>query len=1275
MYLLCSIILIAIIVLLCLLVRKTKLDIKDRVLHIRYVIATIIFSVAGVLLFAKILSLINTIISVPLIRKLLFSIVPQTNVSAGFYWIITLICCVIIMAAYWLLMMLLRALWLKPLSKKGGYLNSSSPIEKFFNAIAGLFYEISGGCANLPPSKANFGRWVRDMRRVFALILLTEAILFCVYLQFDWDFLGSELVSLIAKSLYMIPVLSYAVLEQIELFLSADETKKDLLLETEEIGLLQKGDFSSLVDLYNRLFGGKSLISYYTGNGKGAVHRELFSGVQTEQKERVESPQLLESLCRSIAHVTTPSAQYINGLVDLINGQNIAVFDTPWGEFDAYYIAYIQHRLILSDTVLIVCDDEIQVKRMKARFTTIFRKLNAVCPLWRIRTVDTMADGETDVFICTEEQFFLNPINEKYPRFNSRLKVVVVLDSYGLMCREPAYASRLFDNFINRDIQFVFYMPENNTDICNVLQEKIGGTSVLLCENAYSNENTNVLFWRAESVYKPQLAISERLYHDFGVAYTISIIAANAGVPSVNVLASGSVPLNTYYDLVTREYTRVLTEDYLKNDAINLSTIIHNNNYSVSDPSALSFTVVYDENNNLIDVAKVWLSYGGTESSMLHIVSAPYMLRDYFACNMDALYTEASGLQLIVPQNSLRLRSPAMALLLRMRRGVSCEEIMGFAKKHNIEETDVEQILQTVLDIVFGGNNYYKVYNCFTFTECDKPEFTDSFKYTVNVTLIDESLYYRVCKMTEEFVRLDGDYTGIFPVDKADVYNYFLPKQCVTFHNVRYIINDICDGVVYLKLEETVNMECYYTPVYNITGFKKVETITGQDVSNGKFKTEFFEAQITREITSYYAHPGMLNIAQGDADTLVEFSHPVCETKTVPCMKLSIECPLDDCSEKVANTLCFLLRGAMETFMPENYRDLLIFSKINKKTVCENVRFNSPTGLLEDPIPSDLLTGNINFESIDPAICHLIPEVLGDEAEANSDSEIHIYIAQFSEIEFGSLTAIAEDLERILTTVFKYIGWAEKQDESVPLYLRFGYDSTPGIFDMAATEYCLSSIIVQSRNSDKNLAGNLHIADGSGGKYCSFCGKPVMVSYFEMDDGRIMCQECHNHITTEREEIKQMLASAIDTLEKYYGIAIPSGIKVKFKSATAIRKASGGSGSGRVLGFYNHRRREIWVERKGPRPAVMSTLMHELTHAWQFANLEISKFDLMYLEGHTSYVEVECLRLLKQPMYGGFLEDVLTKGTDVYSEGYRFWKDYLRNETDKNIFHHIINLF
>ncbi|MBE6957627.1 MAG: hypothetical protein E7447_00550 [Ruminococcaceae bacterium] len=1269
MFVILSTLLIGCILLGCISVKETKMEMAHRVLHIRYVFVTVLYVILCATLFAKVLDLINWIISLPLIRDILFFVTPPGNVAGSFYWIITLLCCLLLTVIYLALMNLLKKCWLQPLEKRK-YLETKLFWEKFFNELAGGFYEIDDAGAKLSPKFYTVGRWIRAMRWGYGFFLLAEVLFITLYVQFNWTFLGEEFFPDLVKSLFMLPVLVYFLLEQVELFLAADRTKDDILVETEKVGMVQKGDFTPFVEEYQKRFQDKSLIAYHKGDPE-KVRQSLFTGIQAEQKQRVQNPALLEALCRNVECATNISHQYVNGLIDLINGENIAVFDTPWGDFDPYYLSYVQHKLVLKNTVLVLCDSQLQVQRMCKRLHSVFTKLNRVCPIWRIHNMGSMVDGQTDVLVCTEEEFLSNPIDEHHKDFTKRLGVVVMLDAYGLLCRESAYSSRIFDFLGERKLQYIFYLPENSTDIRHRLQERIGCGEIQLRENPQINQDTHLMLWRADAIYKPQTVLSTRLYEDFGVAYAIAILASKMGATAVNILAPESVPLQTYYHLVTQKYTKELMVDALQSEAINLSNIIRNNDYSVAEPSQLNFCIVYDELNNLLDVAQTWLAYGGAASSMLHIVSPPYMLRDYFACNQSSLMADTTGLQMLIPKRPLGRRVPALALLLRMHRGVLCQDVEAFAKANQIRADRLEDIIKAALEIVFGDSRRYDIYTSFSFTECTEPTFDGGYKYTVQVKLINESLYKALCRMTEQFARLTGARNEMLPIHEQDIYNHYLPQQLVSFGNERYRVQEIKDGRVQISPEATIPADLFYTPLYDILDLKRTDTRMPAVPMNNKVVMDYFEAAVTRQITGFFAHPGMLDLTDKNATHLEKLSTPIVETKTVPCLQMEFSCPMSGRSDKIANTLCFLLKGALATFLPHNHKDLLVFSRLDMDKIFQGVNFHEDNGLLPDPIPSDLWTDFNKEEEIDPAICKLIPQITSDDVKENTDDKLYIYIAQFSARDTGALTAIAEDLDRILSTVLKYLKWSEAQKIGAPEYLRFGYEEVPGIFATHDTVYCLPNFFDHVPDSEP-LGKEEDTAPRIGDKRCSFCGKRVSAAYTEMDDGRIMCPECGSHLANSREEVKQLLQQAIQILEKTYGITLPDGIKVKFKSASTIREHT--QSNGRVLGFYNLKRKEIWIERNGPKACVLSTLLHELTHAWQHANISMD-IELHYLEGHTSYVEVECMRLQKQRAYADFLNESLMNADDAYGQGYRLWKQYLQDESDKNIFHHVQKQF
>ena len=80
-----------------------------------------------------------------------------------------------------------------------------------------------------------------------------------------------------------------------------------------------------------------------------------------------------------------------------------------------------------------------------------------------------------------------------------------------------------------------------------------------------------------------------------------------------------------------------------------------------------------------------------------------------------------------------------------------------------------------------------------------------------------------------------------------------------------------------------------------------------------------------------------------------------------------------------------------------------------------------------------------------------------------------------------------------------------------------------------------------------------------------------------------------------------------------------------------------------------------------------------MTHAWQHSN-GVSHLDLKYREGHSTFVEIECTRELGDVVYANFMEKNLEADNSAYGEGFRYWKETVANESDKNIFNLILRM-
>ena len=154
---------------------------------------------------------------------------------------------------------------------------------------------------------------------------------------------------------------------------------------------------------------------------------------------------------------------YIDALVDLVNGKSVIVFDSFRGEFILYYLSYLQQNLFLRRKALVIAASETQVPLIIAQYREAFRRINKVHPIWKIESVDSMpgSGDDVDILVCTPEQLFDTRSVEKHEDFFRHLHDVTILDIYSLLCSEKAYLLRLFHSIHGEHVQYAFFSEEN----------------------------------------------------------------------------------------------------------------------------------------------------------------------------------------------------------------------------------------------------------------------------------------------------------------------------------------------------------------------------------------------------------------------------------------------------------------------------------------------------------------------------------------------------------------------------------------------------------------------------------------------------------------------------------------------------------------------------------------------------------------------------------------------------------------------------------------------
>ncbi len=286
----------------------------------------------------------------------------------------------------------------------------------------------------------------------------------------------------------------------------------------------------------------------------------------------------------------------------------------------------------------------------------------------------------------------------------------------------------------------------------------------------------------------------------------------------------------------------------------------------------------------------------------------------------------------------------------------------------------------------------------------------------------------------------------------------------------------------------------------------------------------------------------------------------------------------------------------------------------------------------------------------------------------------------------GALTIESEDGDEQPVT--------ESEDEPAPspektryqreCFLLFGAEDMDPRLHLEDTLSYLQSAgwaehsLTKARNRDAVVMSDLDLTVVN---HCDFCSVPLNgVSYDVLNDGRVRCNDCSTSAISTIDDFKDLFYQSLEMMEAFYGVKFHVPIRVEMADA---RKVAAGAGTvfkpstefaGRVLGFAQRKggKYSLLIENGSPRLASIDTMVHELTHLWQYLNwndkqvVKIYRMgrrectaiarDIVY-EGMAMWASVQYLYQIGETYYAAQQEALAEARTDVYGIGFRLYRE------------------
>lgn len=1270
-------------------VKKFSYSIEKRYLHFRMIITGALFAIitANSAVSSYVLLGVDKIINSKFAASFLNKILPNRS----FELIYIILCNLGLNLIYTMAFIIILAVTKFAFRRKNKFIEykhciGSERIIHFPWYIVNKFYNSETGKLSLTSKGFFIGIWVRGIKYIFVLIWIAEfAVLYYSVLwgKEAWN----ETVLSISKSIYLLPMLAFFLIEQIQLFLEGPETNDVGTFGTVNIKENMIGDMSSLMYRYRQIFSESGVLLYSEkGTESGIDHQGLDSNdLGNQQLNNCVEPGVLAVITNQLRESgIQQTSNYQNAIVSLLNGDSIYVRDSAKGEFAVYLCAYLNHFLSQGYSAIIVCPDKDEVASLKKVYADCKNNLKGIDSVWTICEVtDLNPLNNVGILICTYEELITVDFKEQYKYLSSDMICAVIPDCSSLMSHDIIRIEKIFNRlkaFTNLG-QYIFISEEDNESLrVKIKQYLPEGVALSSYRNDMRVAKTNIMIWKEESIYKPQqtLGIGNSGSPLLGTAFPLALVAAKYDLPEINIISCENRG-DTYFMGSARQSNGLNITLYLEKD-LNLESIISSSPIEAMKPRDLKMIIAYDTDYNFFNALWSWFKYAGHNGTIIHVVSPYYMMREYFAANFKrrSLLYSNNEYNALLPNDAVLKRTMLAAVLASLADdGLTEDELMNISNKHGWGYTDVAALLQDAVLTVRVSNEFHNVYEHFHFE--DEKFFDETFSGFIHrdrITLTDKNM---IAQQKEQIslARMSFKNSEYFdlPILSGNLWNYYLPKQIVGFNNSCFTISsiDTKNGIVHTMHANPAMIPDYYDICdYALSDW----AVLDNGVDNPVLDCNICEATVSKVIYGYISTNNGNNFSRENRPNVNRINNAGSEYQTITLHHVPIleVCLLregfgqssevqKDTADKAALLLCVLLNGIFKTLFPKTYQNI--------------------AAVPDTPLDNDLIDHVMHHAFDFPTeemIKATIPRI-DSSCTSGDDRFVRIFIIEFSCIEYGMVKSFYDNITDIFNRVYEYLDWyiasnkvsgdTESNNGSDRIiqgrYLHYGMDEIPDIFAPESLRSMLKDLlgrtepetIIEPDPSESDIS----VDDTK--SVCSFCNREIIFAW-QLSDGRCMCAHCHDHQKTQKDEIKRLFLETKQMLESHYHIEFRKDINVRFQSADAIRKAAGGLDNGRIVGFYNHDKRQLWIEARGPSVAMESTIIHELTHGWQHDQLPLKDLEKVFpkdirrtriqllLEGHAVYIEIEAMKEKGEAEYAKRLEKNYNNGHDVYCIGYKF---------------------
>ena len=1080
----------------------------------------------------------------------------------------------------------------------------TAPVAVPLGRVARLAYEYDPGRGTRLKSEWWFPRWLLLGLGTSALVLTLLA--------------GAAALSGYPSAIATLPALAALLFLELAWFLGGPPPYRwSGTLQGEPASGQLHGEYESLWQRYQDLWPERRLAAAYRLDPPSSPVPEA---VSLSAMTGTDDPALrLARLVRD-AGMTVDDFQ-LDVLRDLVAGVDVVLQNAGREQVDPALFGYLQQGLTAGDRTLVIVDTLLESDAAARWVRDGLSSFMDVDPDRSVLTLTEFLQGQVEPAVLIADLEAAVREIRALGAWTKSLRVVLVPNATGHVGELQAFAGLLnvLQDMTGRRLQHILVAGDRGR-----LEPALNRSLPIRTREHRPSLETRpaelaAIIWRLEGDSWPQQRLmSGHLSKYLGAEAVFSLPAWEQDIGNIALAGQEALPWREWLEELQGQRA-LLDPEVVDNRRLH---DVASRRIEVLSPSWLArrrprrCILVRDDAHNLVNVFRQWYSRA-EEALLLHVVSPPYLLRDYLADNLD--YFERAPLYPLTPRLADGTQRITIDLVERMSAGWLDEAtVLSQLRQIDPDTPSVEEGLPALLETVLAeprSLDPLERLQQFSF-EPSKGDFVQSVQYRLSTGFKARLEWMEILDIR------DSGGSTLARVRRDHLFQLALPGQQLAIDGKAYTISafDPLTRKVHLDLATPGGLRNLGEPQYRPRLVVDLDRWQEQR-ARGNFESVTSSSAVTekqllilpyRIITEgYYSFECGVTLAPRKF-TYTDLSRQGVPERVYPLgrmLRISIRTPkLSSNVDDVAQTLALLLQEIFVTLFPETHRFLLVLTPGQGPTA------NQPP-----------------FEQLLPRL-RKYSSIPDSEHAAWADSVV-LYLIEDSHADLGLVQCVHDEWDYILQVLDDYLAWLRDDSEKpsdgrwttdikpTPGYLSFGLGDIPTSLELERVAGLLHELGVDEggntiRARRTGWRGKTRLAAPArrptGVRKCDFCSAELSSAEFErLTDGRERCSSCRGSAVNTLEQAERVLAVARDFMRTELGLELRRNIDTRVVNADALQDAieraflPTANYDARAVGvaIRDGDRCDVLLENGQPYHMALGAMVHELTHVWQFDNL------------------------------------------------------------------------